>query len=106
MTLVPSWSRMRRSSGTLVTWMDQEQTPIARGWTDIDFTSMRDGAVVPHGWEELPLQNFTRLDGNPRLHQVCARRLVPGVAGHVVDGDGGATAVGAVGRAAVPGEAV
>src|SRR2546425_9609806 len=62
--------------------------------------------VLPDGGEILALQDFAGLDLDPVLDQVAAGGDVAGVARHVVDGDRRAGAVGAVGRAAVPGEAV
>src|SRR5687768_14452234 len=66
----------------------------------------KDWSVVPHRGEELSLEDLSRRDTDAVLHQVRARGLVAGVARHVVDGDGRASPVGAVRRAAVPGEAV
>src|SRR5437016_2704065 len=62
--------------------------------------------VLPDGGEILALQDFAGLDLDPVLDQMAAGGDVAGVARHVVDGDRRAGAVGAVGRAAVPGEAV
>src|SRR5687767_1483568 len=105
MTLTPSRSRSRRSSGMLLTCSDQLQTPIARGSVPI-FFSLADRPIFPYGWEKASLQFLAGLHFHPLLHQVSSDRLVAGVAGHVVDRDRGASAVGAVRRAAVPREAV
>src|SRR5207249_1722496 len=55
--------------------------------------------MIPHRREVPPREQLSWLDLHPVFHDVGARGFVAGVAGHVVDGDGAAGAVGAVRRA-------